>query len=111
MAEVPPKNRHVPELDGIRGWRIRLLAKIGLISYALYMYHQSVNGLTHGLLFNQEPQLAAFSHFLASILVISISILLATLSYIYYETSIRKFGHRLSDSITADARVSRAAAA
>lgn len=80
-------------------WRSTLLAKIGLISYALYMYHQAVNGLVHGLLFDQEPTIAAPAHLFAAIAVLAISLGLATLSYIYFEAPIRRYGARLAERL------------
>src|SRR3954453_2427034 len=80
-------------------WRSRLLAKIGLISYALYMYHQAVNGLVHGLLFNQEPTITTPAHLFAAIAVIAISLGLATVSYIYFEAPIRRYGARLAERL------------
>lgn len=34
-------------------WRCNALVNMGVISYGLYMYHQPVNGLVHGFLWNQ----------------------------------------------------------
>jgi peptidoglycan/LPS O-acetylase OafA/YrhL len=70
-------------------WRNSALAKIGLVSYALYMYHQSINGLVHGLLFNQEPTITKPIHLVAAVGVLAIATGLATLSYIYFEGPIR----------------------
>lgn len=77
-------------------WRNKILAKIGLISYALYMYHQAINGLVHGLLFNQEPTIANAKHLAAAFGVLGLAFGLATLSYIYFESPIRRFGQRLA---------------
>jgi peptidoglycan/LPS O-acetylase OafA/YrhL len=77
-------------------WRNSILAKIGLISYGLYMYHQSINGLVHGLLFNQEPTIKTPEHVLAAIAVITLAVGLATISYIYFESPIRRFGRTVS---------------
>jgi peptidoglycan/LPS O-acetylase OafA/YrhL len=82
-----------------RLWTSSLLAKLGLISYGLYMYHQSINGLMHGLVFNQEPTVSNLPHLLAALAVDAIAIGVAALSYVYLETPIRQFGHRLSNSL------------
>lgn len=87
-------------------WRNRSLAGIGLISYALYMYHQAVNGLMHGLLFNQEPTISTWAHLIAALGVIGISIGLAILSYFYFEKPIRVFAHRLADGVASRRQVS-----
>lgn len=75
--------------------RSTVLVKAGLISYALYMYHQAVNGLLHGFIFNQEPRIGSLAEFTVALLVIAIAIGLATLSYIYMENPIRRLGHRV----------------
>jgi peptidoglycan/LPS O-acetylase OafA/YrhL len=72
-------------------WRNTLLAKIGLISYGLYMYHQAVNGLVHGILFNHQPMIATPAHLLAAIGVLTIATGLAIVSYIYFESPIRRY--------------------
>jgi peptidoglycan/LPS O-acetylase OafA/YrhL len=76
--------------------RRRALTAAGIISYGLYMYHQPVNGLFHGFLFNQEPHAVTNAEFLVGIIVMAISIALATLSYIYLERPIRRFAQRIS---------------
>jgi peptidoglycan/LPS O-acetylase OafA/YrhL len=81
-----------------RIWRNTILAKIGLISYALYMYHQTVNGLLHGIIYGREPKIAEWSHLLVAVAVVTVSIGLATLSYIYFETPIRRRAAALADS-------------
>jgi peptidoglycan/LPS O-acetylase OafA/YrhL len=80
-------------------WRNRTLGKLGLISYGAYMYHQTVNGLVHGILFGREPKITSNLELLAGLAVCAIAIGLATLSYIYYERPIRRFAGRLSDSL------------
>ncbi len=77
-------------------WRNTILAKIGLISYGLYMYHQAVNGLIHGLLFNQEPTIANAGHLAAALGVLVLTFGLAILSYVYFESPIRRFGQKLA---------------
>jgi peptidoglycan/LPS O-acetylase OafA/YrhL len=83
-----------------RIWRNSILAKIGLISYGLYMFHQSINGLVHGLLFNQEPTIRTPEHLLAAIAVIALATGLATISYIYFESPIRRFGRTVSMNLS-----------
>ncbi|QMT59723.1 hypothetical protein HBNCFIEN_01090 [Legionella sp. PC997] len=73
-------------------WCNRLLIKTGMISYGLYMYHQTINGLIHGILFNQEPCIATLNNLLAALSVIIISIGLATVSYFFFERPIQRYG-------------------
>jgi peptidoglycan/LPS O-acetylase OafA/YrhL len=83
-----------------RIWLNPLLIKLGLISYALYMYHQAVNGLVHGILFGQVPLITNWWQFLAALGVMAIAICLATLSYVYFEKPIRRYGHQLADRLS-----------
>jgi peptidoglycan/LPS O-acetylase OafA/YrhL len=78
--------------------RTKVLTGIGLISYALYMYHQAVNGLMHGFIFNQEPHISTVAELFVSIAVMAIAIALATLSYVYFERPIRRLAQRVSYS-------------
>src|SRR5262245_2302399 len=92
--------------------RLKFLTGAGLISYALYMYHQAVNGLLHGFILNQEPRIASVTDFLVAMVVVFIAVGLATLSYFYLERPIRQLGHRVrykhasspSESLPASAR-------
>lgn len=92
------------------GWlhwvlRTQVLVKAGLISYALYMYHQVVNGLLHGFIFNQVPRIASWPEFALAILVMAISVILAAISYIVMERPIRRLGHRIKYERAAPAAV------
>lgn len=81
-------------------WRWKWLVFAGSISYPLYMYHQAINGLIHGYLFQSEPLITSYTHLLASIPVMALSILLATISYKYMEKPIRRYGHQLSNRLS-----------
>jgi peptidoglycan/LPS O-acetylase OafA/YrhL len=81
-------------------WRNTLLAKIGLISYGLYMYHQAINGLVHGILFNQQPIIGTPAHLLAAIGVLTIATGLAIVSYIYFESPIRRYAAGMIEDIS-----------
>jgi peptidoglycan/LPS O-acetylase OafA/YrhL len=88
-----------------RIWLNRTLAKIGLISYALYMYHQAVNGLFHQIIFGHEPRVDSLAEFAVSIAVMATAIGLATLSYRYYEKPIRTFAQDLAGKRSSDGTV------
>ena len=82
------------------GWyravlRFPVLVQIGLISYAWYMYHQAVNGMVHGLLFQQAPQVSNAREFAAACMVVLLSAGLAALSTRYYERPFRALGRRM----------------
>lgn len=84
-------------------WRLSILAKISLISYGLYMYHQAINGLVHGLLFDQEPTIKALEHLLAAGGILAITVVLAMLSYTYFETPFRRYGIKVADRLSSQA--------
>ena len=65
--------------------RSDVLVKAGLISYATYMYHQAVNGLLHGFIFNQAPKVSSIGEAVIGIVVMVIALSLATLSFIFLE--------------------------
>jgi peptidoglycan/LPS O-acetylase OafA/YrhL len=86
------------------------LTWLGLISYGLYMYHQPVNGLVHGLLFHDEPRVGSWWEFVVALLVMSIAILLSVLSYRFIETPIRRAAHRVNFKRSADSEAQMAPA-
>jgi peptidoglycan/LPS O-acetylase OafA/YrhL len=88
-------------VDG--GWvrsvlRAQVLVQLGAISYPLYMYHQAVNGLVHGIWFGKEPAILEFRQLMAAVLVMTISIVLAALSTRYFERPFRQKGKTLKYS-------------
>jgi peptidoglycan/LPS O-acetylase OafA/YrhL len=87
-------------LPGPYHWflRTKILTGVGLISYALYMYHEPVNGLMHGFIFNQEPRISTVAELLVAFAVTAIAVALATLSYIYLERPIRRWAQRIDFS-------------
>ena len=80
--------------------RSRCLAWFGVISYALYMFHQAVNGLIHGLIFGTPPKIDSLPQLCAGLLVIATAICLAALSSRYLEQPICQCGRRLADRIS-----------
>jgi peptidoglycan/LPS O-acetylase OafA/YrhL len=83
-------------------WQNSILIKIGLISYGVYMYNEVINGLVHGLLFNQEPTVSTPAHLLAAVGATAITIGLAAISYIYFERPIRRRGAALAKWLSHD---------
>jgi peptidoglycan/LPS O-acetylase OafA/YrhL len=72
--------------------RSKTLRGVGLISYALYMYHQAINGILHGFIFNQAPEISNLSQLAVGLLVVALAVSLAVLSYFYLERPIRNLG-------------------
>lgn len=78
-----------PYKVGLRSW---FLVNAGLISYAWYMYHQAINGLVHGLLFQSAPFVSSVGQLAASGLVLIVSACLAAISTRYFERPFRQWG-------------------
>jgi peptidoglycan/LPS O-acetylase OafA/YrhL len=92
------------------GWyrailRTPFLVQIGFISYALYMYHQAVNGLLHGLVFQHPPAITNWKEFGVACLVVLVSASLATLSTRFYEMPLRNWARRMRYVFDVDARL------
>jgi peptidoglycan/LPS O-acetylase OafA/YrhL len=75
--------------------RSPILVFVGLISYPWYMYHQTVNGLVHGLLFGRAPTISNLQEMAAAGLVLALSAGLAAVSTRYFERPFRMRAQRL----------------
>lgn len=75
--------------------RWRALTWLGGISYPLYMYHQAINGLLHGLLFGKGPAIFSWAQLAVAFFVIATSILLAWVSTRYFEMPFRQRGRTI----------------
>ncbi len=74
--------------------RSRFLHWLGLVSYGIYLIHQPVSGLLHGLLKHQQPQISGFSDALVTLLATLLTLVLAWLSYHFLEMPILRMAHR-----------------
>jgi peptidoglycan/LPS O-acetylase OafA/YrhL len=90
--------------------RNRFLCHMGLISYALYMYHQAVNGLLHGLLLQHAPRIANLKEFAVACLVLVTAVALAELSRRFYERPFQIWAHRAKYDFGAEPRSQESAA-
>lgn len=71
------------------------LVFIGGISYFLYLYHQLVNGLLHLTILNhQTPMIDGYLSIIITIAGFIITLLLAVVSYKYFENPLIKFSHK-----------------
>lgn len=77
-------------------WRTPLLMAVGTISFALYMYHQTVNGMVHEFVFDRAPVIDGPVSLFAAFAVVAIATGLALLSWRYVERPARALGRRLS---------------
>jgi len=70
-----------------------LLRRLGTIAYGVYLLHQGMLGLTHGLILHQEPGIVGVDDALITLFALALTLTLATLSYHYFESRIIQMGH------------------
>jgi peptidoglycan/LPS O-acetylase OafA/YrhL len=70
-----------------------LLRKLGNISYGVYLLHQAVNYLCHGIILKQSPQLKTLTGVLTTLLALLVTLIVAYLSYTFFEKRFLKLGH------------------
>jgi peptidoglycan/LPS O-acetylase OafA/YrhL len=73
--------------EGVR-FRGARLGALGAISYALYLVHQPVNGLLHGLMLGGRPDIATPAQIAVTFLAVAVSMGLASLSLVVLERPI-----------------------
>ncbi|MGY4286200.1 peptidoglycan/LPS O-acetylase OafA/YrhL [Bradyrhizobium sp. LM2.7] len=83
-----------------QGWerlgflRSGLLRVLGSISYCLYLVHQPVNGLLHGLVLGGRPDIATLPQILVTFTAVIVSISVATISWFALEQPLLRLGRR-----------------
>ena len=68
----------------------------GSIAYGLYMYHQAVNGLLHGVISGTPPTLATREGIITTATALAITIILSFASFHLYEARFLKIGQKYS---------------
>ena len=79
-------------------FRARILALVGVISYGIYMYHQSINWMLHAVILDQTPTLATGVDFLVTLGSTVATVALALLSFHLVEKPLLRIGHRFGRS-------------
>jgi peptidoglycan/LPS O-acetylase OafA/YrhL len=79
------------------GWlgrilRLRWLMGLGSVAYGTYLLHQCLNGLCHGLLRRQSPQVAHPADAATTLLALLLTLTLAHLSWTYFEKPLVRRG-------------------
>jgi peptidoglycan/LPS O-acetylase OafA/YrhL len=91
-------------LLAVQGWaklrflRSALLCSLGAISYCLYLVHQPVNGLLHGLILGGRPDIATAPQILVTCTAMIVSISIAALSWFALEQPLLRLARRKSYS-------------
>jgi peptidoglycan/LPS O-acetylase OafA/YrhL len=89
-----------------RGATSPTLRWFGTISYGLYLIHQPINGLFHGLILNERPDVGTTAQIVVTILAAGASIALAWLSWRWFEKPILDFSKHTRMSPSAPAHLS-----
>lgn len=74
--------------------RNKILVKVGVISYGMYLYHPVVAGLMHFIFKNQTPRMMNISDLILTVLSFIITIFIAHFSFKYFEKRGINFGHK-----------------
>jgi peptidoglycan/LPS O-acetylase OafA/YrhL len=72
--------------------RTPILRFLGLISYGLYLFHQPVAGILHGILLDSRPTLNTGASWIVTLLSFGISVLMAATSYFLIERYFLRLG-------------------
>lgn len=82
--------QRAPWLNAMLRWK--LLITVGHVSYAAYMFHQLINGLVHGYLFNTAPLMDGWPRIGATLVSTGLLCALCALSLKFLEGPIRRYG-------------------
>ena len=76
--------------------RLPPLRWLGTISYAMYLFHVPVNGLMHGLILGRDDRFREISDVVVSAAAFAMTLLLATISWRFFEKPIIAWGRSFS---------------
>lgn len=75
--------------------RNTLLVWLGTRSYGIYLLHQGISATVHSFNGNYQPQISNVHDAIFTVSALLMTLLLAELSFRYYEKPFIRFGHRL----------------
>lgn len=76
-----------------RLFRPRALAWLGTVSYGVYLFHQAVSSLLHGMIRYLPPTIREWEGLAVTCLAFVVTLVLAGLSFRYFERPIINLGH------------------
>jgi peptidoglycan/LPS O-acetylase OafA/YrhL len=72
------------------------LRNLGMIAYCVYLIHLSVNILLHDLILKKTAVISNFADFLVTLLALIVTLILARISWKFFEKPIIAWGHSFS---------------
>jgi peptidoglycan/LPS O-acetylase OafA/YrhL len=67
--------------------------KLGLIAYGVFLFHQPVNGLLHGLILGRDRSVESFSDGAMTLAALVVTLVFASISWQFFEKPIIAWGH------------------
>ena len=85
----------VTERRGPVSWLVRLpwLRGLGILAYGLYLVHQAVNGLAHGLILGRPPAFGTAPEIAVTLCAAAAAVVLALTSWRTFEKPLVAWGH------------------
>jgi peptidoglycan/LPS O-acetylase OafA/YrhL len=88
-------------LSHASGWvgrlfRISPLTHLGILAYGLYLFHRAIEGLCYAMLRHKAPAIESPVDVAVTLLAVILTILIASLSWRYFEKPLIKRGHSYS---------------
>lgn len=80
--------------------RSKILTKLGMYSYGIYMYHQMVSGILHGYFRGKPPSMETADGIVVTLASLILTIILAIISYHTFEAYFLAEGKRYSYEVS-----------
>ena len=77
-----------------RLFRMKWLAWLGSIAYGTYLLHQGVQEILYGYFWGHWPEISGGRTFVTTIAALLVTVVVARLSWQYFEKPLIRFGHR-----------------